>query len=305
MAQGEAFFASSDYKSAVRLFSAANALAPDRPGPLLWLGLAHAAADQCVEALPALEEYLKKKQGDAKPEALRALAACKIAVKTSAPKPRTLSVRIASEPAGAEVHLNDGPAQGKTPLTMELSGEGSQALRLVLPNREVPALKKPLSGIAVLVLPFTFKLSGQFCPEEDNICYGRDGLYTMDVDGRVTNKEAKRLQALGSLHLNRLKQQIRALGGTVALNGGDPHLLEIASGVECGSNEDSTLTVRVDGWIKGAKRELASYRVPGIKDDACGHYYDARQAQSSAEKLMQESLAGEPAKAIVQSLSGK
>jgi hypothetical protein len=114
MAQGERYFAKGDYAAAIGIFNAAHILAPDRPGPLLGLGLSYAAASQCQEAVPLLEQYVTLQGRDAKPEGLRALAACRHAVApTGAAK-----LSIATEPAGAEVRIdspNIAPV-GVTPL---------------------------------------------------------------------------------------------------------------------------------------------------------------------------------------------
>jgi tetratricopeptide (TPR) repeat protein len=112
MAQGQKYFEQQNWQAAIAMFNGARTIAPERPGPYLWLGLAHAAAGQCEQALPFLESYLKRKQGEPKPEALRTLADCK--VKTQKQPGR---LRVTSEPAGAEVRLDraDGAPAGVTP----------------------------------------------------------------------------------------------------------------------------------------------------------------------------------------------
>jgi hypothetical protein len=112
MSQGQKYFEQQNWQAAIAMFNGARTIAPDRPGPHLWLGLAHAAAGQCEQALPFLEQYLKLKKGEPKPEALRTLADCK--VKTQKVPGR---LRVTSDPSGAEVRVdhNDGPPAGVTP----------------------------------------------------------------------------------------------------------------------------------------------------------------------------------------------
>jgi hypothetical protein len=128
MARGEEYFAKGNYEAAIGIFNAARVLAPDRPDPILWLGLAHAAAQQCKEAIPLLDQYLKLKKGEPKPEALRALAACWPAVSPSAPA----KLSIATSPAGAEVRI-DAPEMspiGVTPLDGVALAPGAHMLFL-------------------------------------------------------------------------------------------------------------------------------------------------------------------------------
>ena len=88
-----------EYDAAVARFNVARSLFPSSSGPYLGLGLAHARAGRCVEAIPFLEEYLKRKTKDPKPEGREALDDCR--KKT----PGRLSVT--SEPDGADVRADD------------------------------------------------------------------------------------------------------------------------------------------------------------------------------------------------------
>jgi tetratricopeptide (TPR) repeat protein len=80
LAAGQKQMDAQRYAEAIALFDAARSLLPDRPGPYLYLGLAYAAGGRCRDAVPALEQYMKRKTSEAKPDASRALASCKAAV---------------------------------------------------------------------------------------------------------------------------------------------------------------------------------------------------------------------------------
>jgi hypothetical protein len=83
MKRGHKLLLEKKYPEAIQVFEAARALAPDKPGPLLGLGLALSGAEKCREAVPVLERYVSMKGGEAKPEAVSTLAECK--VKTAPP----------------------------------------------------------------------------------------------------------------------------------------------------------------------------------------------------------------------------
>lgn len=102
----------SEFDAAIARFNVARSLAPDSSGPLLGLGLAHARAGRCPESVGFLEEYLRRKAKDPKPEALTTLEQCK----SKAPPPAGKLV-VTTEPAGAEVRIGDpnAPAVGLTP----------------------------------------------------------------------------------------------------------------------------------------------------------------------------------------------
>ena len=102
----------SEFDAAIARFNVARSLAPDSSGPLLGLGLAHARAGRCPESVGFLEEYLRRKTKDPKPEAQTTLEQCK----SKAPPPAGKLV-VTSEPAGAEVRIGDpnAPALGLTP----------------------------------------------------------------------------------------------------------------------------------------------------------------------------------------------
>jgi hypothetical protein len=114
------FMAKRNYQAAIAHYQAARILAPGRPGPYRALGMAYYAAGQCREAVPVLEEYLRRKPDDPRPEAVDALRQCKGGGRP-APKPQPMVVRVTSEPSGAEVHIDDenGPIAGYTPFDSE------------------------------------------------------------------------------------------------------------------------------------------------------------------------------------------
>src|SRR5262245_38289045 len=66
-----------EYELAIARFNNARKLAPSSSGPYLGLGLAYAATDRCREAVAYLEEYLRRKKGESKPQASAALADCR------------------------------------------------------------------------------------------------------------------------------------------------------------------------------------------------------------------------------------
>ncbi len=76
------------YEKAVGHYLIARALVPDASGPYLGLGLAYAGMGKCNEAIPALEEYLRRRKKDPFPGARSTLNACRERVsQPEAPKP--------------------------------------------------------------------------------------------------------------------------------------------------------------------------------------------------------------------------
>lgn len=140
LARGQAALERQDYRAAVSAFEDARALAPDKPGPLLYLGLAHASIGECNEAVPILTEYLRRKASaprppdapatsEANPAALRALQVCTAQVEAGKRPPR---LRVDTEPSGADVRLDDAsaPPLGRTPLDTTAVPAGHHRLRL-------------------------------------------------------------------------------------------------------------------------------------------------------------------------------
>ena len=113
-----------EYDAAVARFNVARSLAPSSSGPYLGLGLAHARAGRCVEAIPFLEEYLKRKSKDPKPEEREALEDCR--------KKTPGKLSVTSEPDGADVRADDprGPILGTTPF--EAAGLSSGRHRILM-----------------------------------------------------------------------------------------------------------------------------------------------------------------------------
>jgi tetratricopeptide (TPR) repeat protein len=135
MAIADDFMSKRNYQAAIAHYQAARILAPGRPGPYRALGMAYFAAGQCREAVPALEEYLRRKPDDPRPEAVDALRQCK-GGRPAAPKPSPMAVRITSDPSGAEVHIDDenGPIAGYTPFDSEELPAGVHRVWLVRPD---------------------------------------------------------------------------------------------------------------------------------------------------------------------------
>src|SRR3954466_7820354 len=66
-----------EWEAAISRFNLARTLVPSSSGPYLGLGLAHARSGRCEQAIPYLEEYLRRKTENPKPEASATLADCK------------------------------------------------------------------------------------------------------------------------------------------------------------------------------------------------------------------------------------
>jgi hypothetical protein len=119
-----------DYEEAVGHYLIARSLAPESSGPYLGLGLAYAAMRRCNEAVPALQEYLRRKTRDPHPGAQPALNACRAALEQQhgPPTPPPVSAPgrliITSDPPGAEVRVDDeegeAPSRGRTPLEVSV-----------------------------------------------------------------------------------------------------------------------------------------------------------------------------------------
>jgi len=73
----DAFFNQKDVQSAIAHYNAARLLAPDRPGPYLALGVAYQAAGDCKQATAMMQQYLKRKSTDPKPDAQKVIDECK------------------------------------------------------------------------------------------------------------------------------------------------------------------------------------------------------------------------------------
>jgi hypothetical protein len=111
MTQANDFLQRREYDSAVTRFRDALRYVPTASGPYLGLGLAYAATDRCDKAVDALEEYLRRRKKDPKPEARAELDACRVRLNV---QPR---LRVDTLPPGAEVRLDDmaGAPLGVTP----------------------------------------------------------------------------------------------------------------------------------------------------------------------------------------------
>jgi tetratricopeptide (TPR) repeat protein len=112
MARAAEYYRTGNYKAALVHYQAAQKLAPDKPGPYLWLGLTHATLGECAEAIPFLEQYLLLKKTDVKAEAMRTLAECRAKTANSAGR-----LVVTSTPPGAEVRVDveSGDPAGTTP----------------------------------------------------------------------------------------------------------------------------------------------------------------------------------------------
>jgi hypothetical protein len=101
-----------EFEAAIGRFNVARSLVPHSSGPYLGLGLAYARSGRCEQAIPYLEEYLRRKKSNPKAEAGDTLNDCR---KRSV-KP-TGRIVVTSEPSGAEVRFDEvtGPILGVTP----------------------------------------------------------------------------------------------------------------------------------------------------------------------------------------------
>jgi hypothetical protein len=119
-----------EFDAAIGRFNVARSLVPQSSGPYLGLGLAYQRSGRCAEAIPFLEEYLRRK-ANAKPEAGAALADCR-ARTASARLPG--KVQITSDPLGAEVRIDDanGLVVGNTPYESTALTPGTHRLFLSL-----------------------------------------------------------------------------------------------------------------------------------------------------------------------------
>jgi hypothetical protein len=126
MKKAHALMAERDFAGALERFDAARALAPEASGPYLGIGLSAASLDRCDRAIPALQEYLRKKTENPSPLAKPALQACQRRVTPPAPPPPSHvprgGVHIESLPIGAEVRVDDErETAGRTPLDLTLA----------------------------------------------------------------------------------------------------------------------------------------------------------------------------------------
>jgi hypothetical protein len=77
MVKAEQHLERGEYDAAIARFHVARSLVPSSSGPYLGLGLAHARAGRCDQAIAYLEEYLRRKKTGAKPEAQSTLTECR------------------------------------------------------------------------------------------------------------------------------------------------------------------------------------------------------------------------------------
>jgi hypothetical protein len=150
-----------EYEAAIGHYMVARSLAPESSGPYLGLGLAYAALGRCGEAIPVLEEYLRRKTRDPFPGAMSTLNACR-------PRPASGRARlvVASEPSGAEVRLGDedGEVIGRTPydgalppgtrnVVVALRGFRSESRQVTLIVNQVAAVSVTLEPILPTLAP--------------------------------------------------------------------------------------------------------------------------------------------------------
>jgi PEGA domain len=110
-----------EFEAAIGRFNVARSLVKSSSGPYLGLGLAYARMGHCEQAIPYLEEYLRRKKSNPKPEAHTTLAECRS--RAVAP---TGKIIVTSEPSGAEVRFDEvqGPILGVTPFESQPMAPG-------------------------------------------------------------------------------------------------------------------------------------------------------------------------------------
>jgi hypothetical protein len=126
MAQANESLQKREYEAAIRRFRDALRFVPTASGPFLGLGLAYAATDRCEKAIDALEEYLRRRSRDPKPEAKAALDGCRARVN----EPGRL--RVETVPPGVEVRIDTdtGAPAGATPFELPSLARGPHRVHL-------------------------------------------------------------------------------------------------------------------------------------------------------------------------------
>ena len=166
MARADVYMAQRNFQAAIAHYKAASILAPDRPGPYRGLGMAYYAAGQCGEAIPVLEEYVRRKARDPWPQAVKALSDCQSQKSGSAPVRAPGTFRVTSDPPGAEVRVDDeaGDLLGYTPYESESVRVGMHRVYLNKPDfrpatGEVRVQSGAQASLHVLLSPLQRSLS--------------------------------------------------------------------------------------------------------------------------------------------------
>ena len=158
-----------DYQAAIGHYLAARSLAPESSGPYLGLGLSYAALGRCDEAIPALEEYLRRKRNP-HPSAATTLATCraqKKAAETTAPP----------EPGGEGGGVEGGIEGGVIGGVVEAPAPEPPPLPPSdLPKGELHLHVEPVGGALSVN---GIQLSGE---RRDYDAQVRPGLYQIEVD---------------------------------------------------------------------------------------------------------------------------
>jgi hypothetical protein len=76
-----------EYEAAISRFNVARSLVPASSGPYLGLGIAYARSGRCEQAVEYVQEYLRRKRKNPKPEAQQILDECRKKAAASAPSP--------------------------------------------------------------------------------------------------------------------------------------------------------------------------------------------------------------------------
>lgn len=149
------------YDVAVGHLLVARSLVPNASGPYLNLGVAYERLGRCAEAVPLLEEYLRRKPQSPSPIAARSLAACRAqataaappapaspaATTPSAPAATTPSAPAATTPSSPAV--DDGPDAPR--VSTPANGQPAQ-----LPYAQVGGVGPAAAAEPSLAVPSTF-----------------------------------------------------------------------------------------------------------------------------------------------------
>jgi hypothetical protein len=157
MRKAKLTFDKRDYEAAIGHYLIARSLAPESSGPYLGLGLSYAALGRCPDAVPVLEEYLRRKADNPRPEARQTLNACR-AQRGGIATPVGGRLIVLSDPSGAEVRVDDEEMpSGRTPANLSLA-PGAHAITVSRPgyrddSRTVTIAPHAASQIRVTLQP--------------------------------------------------------------------------------------------------------------------------------------------------------
>ncbi len=212
-----------DFEGAIEHFEAARALAPESSGPWLGIGLANASLGRCGAAVPALEEYLRRKKEAPAPGAESTLAACRARLQAVVG-----TLHVESDPPGAEVRLDDerGVELGRTPLDLEMK-VGPHPIAIVSPGFATELRTVAINGGQTTQLVVALRPAPPAPPPPVG-------------PGRL------------QIHVEDGPAQVRINGGAPISGGPNRYALELPSGYyRIDVDKDGFLSQSRDLWIRG------------------------------------------------------